>query len=829
MADEQEPSTLLIEDPSRAGRLLELLSSCNKELLRVTDETELWQRLCHLVVDMGGYRMCWAGTVEDDERKTVRPVAHAGFDDGYLDTVHITWRDDERGRGPTGTAAREGTPQVCRNLLTDPAFSPWREDATRRGYGSSIALPLVVEGRTLGVLNLYASAPDRFDAEEVRLLAVVADDLALGLASVRDRVDRMRAETQLAASQDLYRSLVETTAAVAWEVDVASQRFTYISPQIETLSGYSPEEWVDLGFWAEKIHPDDRARAVSYCKAQTEAGADHAFDYRLVTAAGEVVWWRDVVSVIRAEGRPVALRGHFLDVTEHKEAEADAMRFSRALESSLTEIYTFDAETLRFVHVNFGARENLGYSMKELRALTPLDIKPGLTPERFAELIEPLRAGREDTIEFDIEHQRKDGTRYPVEVFLQLMEWGTPVFLANIRDITGRVKLEREKQQLEAQYRQAQKMEAIGRLAGGVAHDFNNMLCAITGNVTLALRELSAGHSVAECLKEIAAASDRATELTRQLLAFSRKQVIAPKVIDLSGLIGGMHAMLSRLIGDHIVLRTVPQRQLGRVRADPGQVEQILLNLAINARDAMPDGGELVIETADVVLDEDYCAKHARTTPGEYVMLGVSDTGVGMTAEVRNKIFEPFFTTKELGRGTGLGLATVFGIVQQSGGRVEVYSEPGHGSSFKVYLPRVHDELEAEASPSSTEVARGQETVLLVEDEEMVRSVAMRILELSGYRVLPAGSGGEAVTVADGHDGPIELLLTDVVMPGMNGRQLAAELRARRPEIKVLYASGYTENVIAHHGVIDEHVEFVAKPYSVDGLTARVREVLDKS
>jgi PAS domain S-box-containing protein len=398
-----------------------------------------------------------------------------------------------------------------------------------------------------------------------------------------------------------------------------------------------------------------------------------------------------------------------------------------------------------------------------------------------------------------------------------------------MRDITQKKKSEVEKVKLEEQYQQSQKMEAVGRLAGGIAHDFNNILCAITGNATLSIEDLPPDHPQHEYMEDIIIAADRATDLTRQLLAFSRKQLIEPKVINLSQVIKHLHSMLYRLIGEDIILRTIPQNQLGRVMVDPGQVEQIVLNLAVNARDAMPKGGELLIETANITLDDEYCKTHTNSEPGNYVMLSVSDTGCGMNAQVKKLIFEPFFTTKELGHGTGLGLATVFGIVKQNGGRIDVHSEPDMGTSFKVYFPRITDKAETFVpSTTTTELKKGNETILLVEDEDIVRKLAKNLLNHLGYNVLSANSGKNALKMEEEHSGSIDLLLTDVVMPNMNGRQLATLMTEKRPQIKVLFASGYTQDVIAHHGVLDEGIQFVAKPYALTTLSSRIREILDK-
>jgi len=396
-------------------------------------------------------------------------------------------------------------------------------------------------------------------------------------------------------------------------------------------------------------------------------------------------------------------------------------------------------------------------------------------------------------------------------------------------DITERKRAAEDKATLEEKLRQAQKMESIGRLAGGVAHDFNNMLCAITGFASLGRLDLPDDDPLAEPLDEIAKAADRAAELTAQLLAFSRQQVIAPKVVALDDLIERMHTMLSRLIGEDIVLRIVNKEPLGSVSADPSQVEQVVLNLALNARDAMRDGGELIIETANVELDDAYGQSHAHAKPGLYIMLAVTDSGIGMDADTRAKVFEPFFTTKEQGRGTGLGLATVFGIVQQSGGRIEVYSEPNEGTCFKVYFPRVPERADALAAPSRIAARGGSETVLIVEDDELVRAFAAKALARLGYDVLRAASGAEAISLAEQHERPIDLLFTDVVMPRMNGRDLAERLAEMGPAMKVLFTSGYTQDVIVHHNVLMDGIEFLAKPYAHDSLATRVREVLDGS
>jgi len=404
-----------------------------------------------------------------------------------------------------------------------------------------------------------------------------------------------------------------------------------------------------------------------------------------------------------------------------------------------------------------------------------------------------------------------------------------------VRDAEGRVEYFNvlveditEHKLLEAQLRQAQKMEAVGRLAGGIAHDFNNLLTAILGSADLLLDTLSPDAPEREDLDEIRKAAKRAADLTRQLLAFSRQQLLAPQVLDVNALLTNLEKLLRRLIGEHIELRTALAPNVGAVQADPGQLEQVIVNLAVNARDAMPQGGQLTIETANAELDEAYAAEHFPARPGSYVLLAVTDTGTGMDAQTKSHIFEPFFTTKEKGKGTGLGLATVYGIVKQSDGYIWVYSEPGHGTSFKIYLPRVA-EAPGPARPGFELSAsvRGSETVFVVEDDEMVRALIRRMLETRGYTVLLAPHGDEALQLLERHPGRVDLLMTDVVMPGMSGRDLADRVAERRPGIKVLYLSGYTDDAIVRHGVLEPGIAFLQKPFSADALARKVREVLD--
>jgi two-component system, cell cycle sensor histidine kinase and response regulator CckA len=484
-------------------------------------------------------------------------------------------------------------------------------------------------------------------------------------------------------------------------------------------------------------------------------------------------------------------------------------------------MWVFERDTLRFLAVNEAAVRHYGYSRQEFLAMTAHDIRP---PEEIG-LFEAARDATPTSARASgrFRHRKKDGTVIDVEIAHDSLEYGgRAARLVVVNDVT-------ERKLLEAQLRQAQKMEAVGRLAGGIAHDFNNLLTVILSHASLAGQDAAAGTDLAEDLTEISAAGKRAAELTRQLLTFARRHVSEPRVLDVNQVASGVDRMLRRLIGEDVALVTNLAAGLWSVRADPGQLEQVLVNLAVNARDAMPHGGTLTIATQNVQVGPGHAPRHPQLAEGDYVLLSVSDTGHGIAAEDLPYVFEPFFTTKAAGVGTGLGLATCYGIVQQHGGQIVVSSPPGRGATFDVYLPRVAGVPETGAALTSAPTARGSETILVVEDDPAVRTIAVRALGRLGYTTIAASDGAEGLEVAAKYPGPIDLLLTDVIMPHISGRELAVRLAERRPGIRVLYTSGYTQNVIAQHGVLDPGLHFLAKPYIPGTLLEKVREVLDST
>ncbi|HWN12144.1 MAG TPA: PAS domain S-box protein [Pyrinomonadaceae bacterium] len=589
----------------------------------------------------------------------------------------------------------------------------------------------------------------------------------------------------------------------------------------EVITGYTLSESLKLNF-TETIAPEYLEKAREMMARKLAGEETTAYELELIAKDGHRVPIEVNTRLMLRDGVPIGVTGIARDISQRKLAEAELVRLATAVEQTGDSIMITDSDGF-IEYVNPAFERITGFSKKEAVGQNPRVIKSGKNdPAIYRDLWDTITRG--DVWVGQLINRKKDGTEFTERVTISGVrdKSGTIVnYIAVKQDIS-------DVRQLEEQLRQSQKLEAIGILAGGIAHDFNNLLTVILGYGDLTLKRLNEEDPLHRNISEANKAAARAAGLTRQLLAFSRKQVLQPRILTLNAVVSELEKMLRRLIGEDIGFRTVLDPELGSVRADPGQIEQIIMNLAVNARDAMPKGGKLTIETKNVYLDEDYAKKHIAVVPGSYVMLAVSDTGMGMDEPTQARIFEPFFTTKESGKGTGLGLSTVYGIVKQSGGNIWVYSEVGRGTTFKIYLPRVDEGAqEVERSAETDGAMQGSETVLVAEDEEAVRALARQVLEIYGYHVLEAANGGAALLICERHKEPIDLLITDVVMPEMSGRELADRLAQLRPDMKVLFMSGYTDNAIVHQGVLDEGANFIQKPFPTEALARKVRNVLD--
>jgi PAS domain S-box-containing protein len=650
--------------------------------------------------------------------------------------------------------------------------------------------------------------------------------------------ERQLAEQALQQSEEKYRLLVSQIPAMVfqgygdWSIDPVDEK-------VEVLTGYSKEDFESRRVkWGDLIPAEDRDYAAKVFLEALKTDKSYVREHRLRKKDGEMIWVQCRGQIfLNDQGKVDHISGVSFDVTARRLAEEalkESERFLADIFSGIQDGINILDTDYHILRVNPAFERWYAYA----RPLVGKKCYAALYGRREPCEICPYRQTLETGKAAHKVSQRmgKDAVEEGwIEIFtFPLTDKATGKVtgvIEYIRDITEQKLVEEALHRSEAQLRQAVKMEAVGQLAGGVAHDFNNILTAITGYGELLLMNPDVQDSVSRDVKDILQAAERAASLTRQLLAFSRKQVLQPQRLDLNQVVANLDKMLRRVIGEDIDLEMVLGPELGAVKADPGQIEQVIMNLAANARDAMPQGGKLTIETANTDLDEAYAQGHLEVQSGPYVMLAVSDTGVGLDPESQARIFEPFFTTKELGKGTGLGLSMVYGIVRQSGGFIYVYSDPGEGTTFKIYLPRLEaaGDLAAGLGQVPDRCEWGSETILLVEDEDMVRQVASRILARHGYTVLEAASGREALVVSREHAGPIHLMLTDVVMPGMSGWETAENLRPQRPEMKVLFMSGHTENTIVHHGVLDPGVTFIQKPFRYNVLAQKIREMLDAS
>jgi len=654
-----------------------------------------------------------------------------------------------------------------------------------------------------------------FDAH---ILEIPGQDAVIVVA--RDVTERKRSEERLYLLSQIVERSLELIA-----FGDPDGHITYANRAFLRAFGYSEEQLLGRHFSCTISPRNPAALLAEIAEGQTKYLEGDGWQGECLRIRRDGTEFPVLLSrgqIKNPEGRAVGTFGISRDITGRKREEEDTRRLAAIVESSFDAIMssTLDGVVLTW---NSGAERIYGYSAAEIVGRHIGIVVPPDRKDELSEVLEKVKRG-EKLEQFETTAVRKDGR------VIHILLTASPIKdaagrIVGISDIVRDIS---DDKRMEQMFRQAQKMEAVGRLAGGVAHDFNNLLGVIIGYTETLLDRIGHDPELRAQAEQIGKAADRAAALTRQLLAFSRQQVLEPKILNLDTVVGEMEKMLHRLIGEDIEILTLLNSSPSSVRTDQGQMEQVIMNLAVNARDAMPHGGKLIIETSNVDVGEEYALSHRPFLAGPYVLLTVSDTGVGMNQEVKAHLFEPFFTTKELGRGTGLGLATVYGVVKQSGGYIWAYSEPGQGSAFKIYLPRVdRAALKVRLDGEPLRILRGSETVLLVEDEQSLRALTRDLLERSEYSVLEASSGAHALEIAQQHSGPIHLLLTDVVMPGMNGAALAANLAPLHPDMKVLFMSGYTGSFATQTGLLGEGARVLQKPFSRDALLRKVREVLE--
>lgn len=804
---------------ARSSRLYAMLSQTNLLLTRSPDRTELLEGVCRIAVERGGFLFAWYGELTPGG--AVRPVYRAGEDGGYID--HIDATVDERsdhGAGPTAQSLRRAEHVICNDFLADPATAPWHAIARQAGIRASAAFPVREDGRVVGAFGFYSAEKGFFTEADIATLDEMASDVSFGFDNLRRDRERGEALDALAELKGRLDRYLSVSPVINYVLNVSGDSFTphWVSENIREFLGFEPAEALQPNWWNDHLHPDDRDEAHRTMEALFTTDVLQR-EYRFLRKNGGVLWVLDVLRLVRDEsGAPVEAVGAWSDVTLRKRAE-EALRLRSASLEAVANAVTITDAAGRIEWVNPAFTELTGYALEECIGRRPREVvrREGYSDSFFEDIWAIIRAGR--VWRGEIVNRAKDGRLFTVEATITPVKddkGRTTHFIAVEQDITDRKRLEEE-------FRQAQKMESIGRLAGGVAHDFNNLLSVISGYAEMAVASLDESAPVQNDLAEIRKATERAANLTRQLLAFSRRQVLRPAALDISDSIRNLEKMVRRLLGANIALDVHLACDLGPVLVDPGQFEQVMMNLLVNARDAMPEGGRITVRTGDAPPCDDSGAAFIRIT--------VADTGVGMDDELQRRIFEPFFTTKEEGKGTGLGLSTVYGIVQQSGGRIEVQSAPGKGTVFLVDLPRYCGSESSHVgpvAPAKAAPAKGTESILLVEDEEALRRLAQRTLESAGYRVYAAADAAEAAVIFDRCGGDLDLLLTDVMLPGVSGPKLAVELIARRPGLKAVFMSGYTDDSLNESGPFHPGENLVNKPFTRAELTQAIRNALEE-
>lgn len=807
-------SSKLLLESRRAQALLEL-----PVLAESMDETAFMQHGQEIAEDLTQSQITFIHFVHEDQqtielvtwsRRTRQHFCQASYDSHYPLSQAGIWAD----------ALRQ-----CRPVV----FNDYAGYAHKRGLPNGhaplrrlISVPVIEDGKVV-MLTGVGNKNSEYTPMDVETVQFVSN-------AIWSIVRKRRDSAALHASEERYRGIVESQldAVCRWTADTS---LTFANTNYRTLFGLQPAAPLGMS-WLEFLPEPDRQHVADICRDLVQHPRKVSCEHQVTAADGSTRWyhWIDT-PLFDDEGELLEFQSVGRDTTERKQAETERTLLATAIDQAgETIVITEPDGTIRYVNPAFTALT--GYSQEEAIGQHTRILKSGAHDHTFYQkLWETITSGQ--VWQGRMVNKRKDSTLFSEAVTISPVMDGTGQiisFAAVKRDITAHLQAEEEKTKLQRQLHQAQRLESIGRLAGGVAHDFNNMLSIILGCGESILEQLSPQSPLVEDVKDIIQAGERSATLTRQLLAFSRKQTLQPVVLNLNDVVCSIEKMLRRLLGEDIELILELGSTIGNVRVDPGQVEQIVMNLTINARDAMPTGGRLLIETSMVELDDSYAENHPGMRPGHYIQLAVSDTGMGMDQEVVSQIFDPFFTTKEMGRGTGLGLATVYGIIKQSSGYITVYSEPGQGTAFKIYFPRIEADQERVAAKAAV-VSRpeGSEHILVVEDEKSLRRFMQITLSRQGYAVTLAANGVEALSLVEEAGLRPDLIITDVIMPKMSGMQLIERLHQSRPHLKALFMSGYTDDTIAQHGVLNAETPFIHKPFTVHNLAIKIREILDKN
>jgi PAS domain S-box-containing protein len=856
------------------NRLYSVLSRVSQAVVRATSPETFLELACREIVEGGGFLLAWIGHVELMTNAVV-PSALWGEIGDYLQGITVHADSGPEGRGPTGTCIHRHRPIVYNDFLHDLQTLPWHDRAAPFGIAAAAAFPIERAGGVWGALTIYSDEVDRFSDEDVKLLDKVAGDIGFALDNLDREFRRKQAEDALLESENKFKSFAEQ--ALAGIYILQDGVFKYVNSKFAQMFGYTVEECLNGMSFKNLVYAADLTMVEEQVRRRVSGEVQFVqYTFRGLKKNGQIFPVEVYGATSVHKGKPAGT-GTILDIAERKRAEDELrlhaervqalLNLNQMTDATLQEITDYalegavrltqskigylaflnDDETILTMHswskqamhecaitnkpIHYNVRETglWGESVRQRRMVitndyaAPNPLKKGCPTGHVAvqrHMNVPVFVGPHIVLVAGVGNKKGD---YDENDAQQLT-----LFMEGMWRLIERKRGEEERKKLEGQLFQAQKMESVGRLAGGVAHDFNNMLGVIIGRAEMALEQDIPIDKLQENLKEILKAGLRSADLTRQLLAFARKQTAAPKILDLNDTISGMLKLLRRLIGEDIELFWAPELDLWKVKIDPSQVDQILANLLVNGRDAISGVGAITMKTENVVIDESNRAEPPEFIPGDYVKLTVADTGAGMSQEVRENIFEPFFTTKELGMGTGLGLSTVYGIVKQNDGFIYVASELGKGTTFKIYLPRFEAEtLQVDDQEATGKPPTGTETILVVEDDEAILKLSKIILENLGYTVLAAQTPVHAIHLVEEYPEDIHLLITDVVMPEMNGRDLAKHLSASRSNLKCLYMSGYTADLIAHRGILDERLNFIQKPFVSDEFAAKVRQVLD--